>query len=135
MQQRYEAANGHIQAILTFTATISFAAPTLATAVVEDIDLTSPFFIAAIAIFSASILVGAVARASGDLHLISPELLYEGWLHDDAWEFKKNAIFFAGEDFKHNRRVVNTKTRVATAMMLAMVMEIGLFLAWVLVES
>jgi hypothetical protein len=52
-------------------------------------------------------------------------------LHYPEWEFKKNAVAWAGEHFKDNVRVVQKKARTAAWMTAAFTVELLFILAWV----
>lgn len=133
-QQRLDATDLRIQTLQAFAATVTLAAPILAATVVKDIDLQSAWFIAALALFVVTVVLGAVVRAYGRLELMSPKRLYDRWLGDSEWEFKKDAIYFAGKHFEANRSLINKKGLLADGMTVLFVVETALLLTWVLAE-
>lgn len=134
MQQRLDAVHGHIQAIQAFAATVIVAAPVLAAAVVKDIDLGSTWFLSAMAVFVSLVVSGTVARAFGAIQLLSPKKLHDRWLHYHPWEFKKNAVYFAGEHWNSNKTLIDRKGWCANLMTLAFIAQVGLLVAWVWTE-
>ena len=134
IMQRLDAANSHLETLQTFAASITLAAPILAASVVKDVDFRSPGFVSALSIFTAVIVIGAVARVRGTVELITPQVLYDHWLHYSEWEFKKNAVYWAGRHFDASRSVVNNKARAAFGMTVLLLLEMGLLLAWVVTQ-
>ena len=134
LQQRLDAVDSRIQTLQAFTATVTLGAPVLAAAIAKDINLRSPLFLVAVAIFVGIVIAGAIARVWGNIRLISPKKIYAGWLHHSEWEFKRRAIYFAGEDYAANRSLINAKGNVALGMSAGFLIETGLLLAWVLKE-
>jgi hypothetical protein len=132
--QRLDAANSHLQTLQTFAASITLAAPILAASVVKDIDFRSPWFVSALSVLGAIIVIGAVARIWGAVQLITPRMLYKEWLNFTEWEFKKNAVHWAGEHFEANYTLVNNKAWAAFWMTVLMLLEMGLLLAWVVTQ-
>lgn len=134
IMQRLDAVNSHLETLQTFAASITLAAPILAASVVKDVDFRSPWFLSAFSIFMVVIVIGAVARVRGSLQLITPQSLYDDWLHYSEWEFKKNAIYWAGQHFKANRSLVNNRAHAAFGMTVLLLLEMGLLLAWVVTQ-
>jgi hypothetical protein len=132
--QRLDAANSHLETLQTFAASITLAAPILAASVVKDVDFRSPWFLSALSIFIVVIVIGAVARVWGTVQLITPQLLYDHWLRYTEWEFKKNAIYWAGQHFKANSALVSKKAWAAFGMTVLLLLEMGLLLAWVVTQ-
>jgi hypothetical protein len=132
--QRLDAIDSRIQTLQAFAASVTLAAPILAASVIKDVDFRSPWFILALCVFVALVVVGAAARASGSVKLISPQVLYDQWLHYPEWEFKKNAVYWAGQHFDANRSLVNNKARAALGMTALLLIEVGLLLAWVVTQ-
>ena len=132
--QRLDAADSRIQTLQTFAASITLAAPILAASVIKDVDFRSPWFILALSAFITVVVVGAVARVSGSVKLINPQVFYGQWLHYSEWEFKKNAVYWAGQHFDANSSLVNNKAWVAFGMTALLLVEVGLLLAWVLTQ-
>lgn len=130
---RFEAADTRLTALMTLVSSVTLGVPILAKSVRPDISFTSVWFLAAVGVFVTGAVVGIVGRVSGAIELPNPMVLYENSLHRSAWEFKKNAIYFAGEAFKANTDVIRTKGNIAfflTILWLAEVICLVVWLAW-----
>lgn len=125
-QSRLDAIDSRIQTLLAFAASITTVIPVFVTSVMQAPNFKSTWFFLALATFLAIAVVGIIARSCGGLKLVSPQKLYEGWLHYSEWEFKKNAIYWAGQHFESNRSIINTKAILANIMMILFFVQ-GLF--------
>ena len=76
------------------------------------------------------IVLGLSARAWSGLILVDPGDLHEKWLHLPPAEFKREALYSAGKNFDANSRTVNRKSLIASLMVMLLVIEAGLFVAW-----
>ena len=130
-QQRLDAVDSRIQTLQAFAASITIAAPVFAAAIVTDIQFDSIWFVLALGAFGITVVTGAIARAWGTVQIISPQRLYQAWLHLSEWEFKKNAIYWAGEHFETNRTLVNGKGWVPMGMTAAFLAEAVFLLIWI----
>ncbi len=128
MLERLESVDSRIQSLQTLIVTLTLAAPVFSAAILKQVNFISPWFIAALVAFAAAISFGVAGRAYGFVTLVNPKVVYDQWLHFTEWEFKKNAIYFAGEHYEANASLVNTKGRFLTVMSLLFVVEIVLFL-------
>jgi hypothetical protein len=61
-------------------------------------------------------------------------MLYDQWLDYTEWEFKKNAVHWAGQHFKANSALVNNKALAAFGMTVLLLLEMGLLLGWVVTQ-
>ena len=71
-----------------------------------------------------------VGRVRGRIVLPNPDVLYQKSLQESAWTFKKNSIYFAGQHFNANCRVIDEKATYAVLMTVALLLEILAFVAW-----
>lgn len=129
--QRLDAVDSRIQTLQAFAATITLAALVIAASVIDDVDFESVWFVLAVVAFVAVVAIGSIAGASGRILLISPQILYDKWLHYSEWEFKKNAVYFAGQHFKENSSLVNGKGRAVGFMTALFLAETAFLLIWV----
>ncbi len=94
--------------------------------------MSSPWFLLAIALFLAIIAGGVLTRTLGaGIVLLNPRDLYYGWLGFEPWEFKKNAIYWAGEHFDRNRRALDQRARVVHILTVLFVLELLCLIVWV----
>lgn len=132
MQERLNAVDSRMQALLTLAGSVTVAAPIIGTAVVKNIVFSSPLFLTAVTLFVVIVLAGVLVRAWGEFVIVDLGDVYaEGWLHDPTWEFKRNMVFYAGEHMKRNGRVVNIKGIAANIMAVLFVAAVLLFIAWI----
>ena len=127
MVARAEAADSRIQTLLAFAATVTFAVTTLAR---NTASFQSAWFAAAIAIAALIAIIGMIARVSGALSLPNPQRFFEKWYHLSAFEFQKNALYFAGQHFQSNLTLVNRKSMAATVMTGLFLCEIACLVVW-----
>ena len=129
-ERRWDAVHQRIDALLSFVTTVTVAAPVVAAALLESPDFKSPLLIAAGAVYLALVIGALSVRSMGSLRQLSPQLLYEGWLHLDEAEFKRRLIFWAGVHADQARRKTYGKAFAATLLAALFLVEGGLFLAW-----
>ena len=127
---RLDAVHGRLDSIQSVVVTLTLAVPTVALAADGDPDFTSAWVIAAIALGGATVVLGLWARARSGLTLVNPAHLYENSLHLPPAEFKKDSLYWAGEHFNTNTRTVNRAAVVASFMVVLLLIEAGLFVAW-----
>jgi hypothetical protein len=127
---RFEAADNRLTSLLTFTANITLGVPIFAKAVRPDITFDSLIFVWAVCVGAFSVIVGAIGRGYGVISLPSPEVLYDHALRESPWEFKKNAVFYAGKHFAANADAIKAKASYAHVMIVALVIEVFSFIVW-----
>lgn len=127
---RYEAADTRLTNLLTLTSTLTLAVPVFAKNVQPGISFTSPWFLFGILIFLLGAVLGIIGRVTGSITLPDPMVIYDKSLQDSEWEFKKNQIYYAGENFDANVEVVLKKGNVAFCLTIALVLEVVAFVAW-----
>ena len=130
-QDRLDAVDSRIQTLQAFAASITAAAPILAAAIVKNIEFDSVWFALALVAFGLTVVTGAIARAWGSVTIVSPKHLYNHWLNFSEWDFKKNAIYFAGQHLETNRTLINRKAKVAGGMTVLFLLETVFLLVWV----
>lgn len=130
---RFEAADTRLTALLTLTSTLTIAVPIFAKSVQPNISFASPFFLAGMVIFALSVLIGIYGRVSGSLTLPDPMALYREHLEDTEWEFKKNQIYFAGENFNANVQAIRKKGNISIFVTVTLLLEVAAFVAWLVV--
>jgi len=61
---------------------------------------------------------------------MSPANLYEKWRHYSEWEFKKNAMYWAGQHFEANVSRINIMGWLLTSMTFLFALEVIFLLIW-----
>src|SRR6185503_12541513 len=113
---------------MAFAATTTALVPSVASA--RGLTFHSKLLYFAIGCFVVELIVGTYARFCGTVRLLNPANLYERWLEWSPWEFKKNFIYWAGEDFKDNVRLVNKKWALSVVVSVLFFLEAALLVAW-----
>lgn len=128
---RFEAADTRLTTLLTLGASVTASAPVFARAVRPTILYGSPWFIGAMLAFCLAAVVGVLGRIAGRITLPNPGVLYAKSLHESAPEFRKNAIYFAGQHFDANARAIARKGQCAIGVTVALLVEVLGFAIWI----
>jgi len=129
---RLKAVDSRLQEIMAYAATLTFASPIVAGAVLKKPEYNSPCFYGSLALFVVVIAIGLYFRARGNLHLVTPAALYDLWLYKDEPTFKKDAVYFAGKHMAMNQRLINRKGHAADMMTVLLGAELLLLLDWII---
>ena len=100
-------------------------------AIQPTLSFSSSWFVAAMGLAVLVIFLGSLIRLSGTLSLLDPMVVHNKWLHLSEWEFRQHALYFAGEDFDRNVRLVNRKARGVTAMTVLFFAELLCLFVWI----
>jgi hypothetical protein len=130
MMARYDSVDAKLQNAIAFVATITTTVPALSSLAGHKLNFRSQLFVWAIVLATVAVLIGMAGRAFGGLHLVDISKLYDEWLGSDDWEFKKDSIHYAAENFKRNLRLVNLKGHLASVVTLLFLVEMALLLTW-----
>ncbi len=132
---RLNAVEGRIQTMMMFSASFTVTGPVIVASLVEEVSLGSAWLVAALALALLNVLIGAVARGSGEVKLLRLNAIYEEWLGLSLWEFKKRSVDWAGRHFDQNKSLVNRKGQTVLAMTIIFLVEAALMLVWGLHEA
>ena len=127
---RLDAAHNWLNSIQSLVVTLTIAVPTVSIAAGENPDFGSGWLVAAITVAVLNVVLGLTARAWSGIMLVGPTHLYQSWLHLPPAEFKWHSLYWAGKHFDANSRTVHRKSWVATFMVVLLLVEVGLFVAW-----
>lgn len=128
---RFEAVDSRIQTLQAFIATVTLGIPAISHRMYSKISFTSCWFVSAMALAVAAVVIGLIGRSWGAITLASPKMLYEHWLHKSSWDFKKDMVFFAGQHFEKSSNFVNRKSRLVTVMSVLFFVETLLLFVWI----
>ena len=106
-------------------------------AINKNVELASVWFIAAMVAAVLTLALGIAAKivsGSSGIWFLSPASLYDRWLHYSEWEFKKNAIYWAGQHFNANVSRINIMGWILTGMIALFSIEVILLLVWAIVS-
>ena len=115
--------------------TLVLGVPLLAAAVNPGVSYTSPWFLTAGLLATLAAGIGLAGRVTGRIILCDPRILYDHGLRESCWEFKKNAIFYAGQHFRSNRQSVDTKGTYAKYMTIVLLLSVLVFIVWIATSS
>jgi hypothetical protein len=135
MLNRIEAMNNKIQGLLTLATTITAAMPILAKAMFTNVSFQSVWFAVAMVIYILLVIVGIIGVSTGTVRLIHPMNLYEKWLSDSPFDFKKDTIYFSGQDFEDNKKALEVKSLLRTIMNILLLGELLMLIYWIYVAS
>ena len=120
-----------------FTASITLAIPVTARSLNPEIGFQDWRFLLAVVLAATVTAVGVfgrlIGRQTGNLALVNPAKLYSLSLSWGAAESKKNAIYWAGQNFSTNNAAILNKWKLANWMMVLFFAELVVFFAWVVV--
>jgi hypothetical protein len=128
--KRLDGMDGRLQTILAFIVAVSAAVPPVAAN--RGIHFRSPWFYAALGIFILSVVIGTWARLAGAPKVLNPRKAFNHWLHKSDWEFKKDFIAFAADDFDYNRKLVKLKWLSTVAITLLFACQAVCLAVWVM---
>lgn len=129
-EKRNSAIDSRLQMLIVLLAALSF--PILPIASQKNVSFKSAWFITAVVVFSIALGIALWARMAGALRFINPQLLFKEWLHLSEWEFKKDVVYYAGDDFEKNCALIDKKADLSTAVVALFVLEVLLLAAWVI---
>ena len=135
MSELADAANRRIDGLESLAVTLTLAVPVVAGSLLSDprrADFESPWFIAAMVTFFVMLFLGLFARSRSGVKLLSPVSIYDdGWLDLAESDFKEGIVYWAGEHWRHNSRLVFWKAWAAVAMTVLFMLEVILFVGWI----
>ncbi len=124
------AVEGRIQGLMMFSVSLGVTVPVLVASLAEEVSFRSAWFVLALAAALLNLMIGTVARTWGQVTLLSLQTVCAEWLYLPEWEFKRSAVYWAGEHFQHNTNVINRKGLAVLLMTIAFLIEAVLMLAW-----
>jgi hypothetical protein len=131
LASRFEAADGRLTTILTTAVSLTGAAPVLGRAVRPDLSASSGWFVLGLVLFGVVLALGVTGRVSGRLTLPDPQVHWNEALSQSPWEFRKSAIYFAGQHFDLNAKAIERKSIITIWMAALLGAEIVAFALWI----
>lgn len=126
--KRLDGLDGRIQSMIAYASTVTLAIPAITAG--KGLSYKSPLFIAAMIIFVAAISIGIYARLRGVIKIVSPRILFEHHLNSSEWQFKKDFIFYAGENQDLNNKLMFWRSKMLNLMSFLLLVEVVLLAAW-----
>lgn len=135
MLNRIEAMNSKIQGLLMLATAVTAAVPVLAKAMFNNLDFKSAWLLGAIAIYLLLTIIGIYGLRKGGVKLIHPMKLFDEWLSDTQWEFRKDAVYFAGQHLEQNKKIVDVKSLLRDIMNVLLLGELIMVFVWIVTAS
>jgi hypothetical protein len=129
--KRVEIMDGRLQTLLTFIVGVS-ALVVLGAG--RQWDFRSPWFYIFMGLLLAAMTVGVYARLAGKIRILKPNELFIGWLDKPDWEFKKDFIYFAGNDLNHNISLSEKKWQLMLTVTGLFFLEMVFAVLWLAVH-
>jgi len=126
---RLQAIDSKIQGLLTSATAITVAVPIFAKAI--SVGFSSRWFYIAMGAYIILVGIGIYGMRMGKVKVIDLKKLYNQWLDKDIWQFKKDGVFFAGQDFNDNKRLIDKKSLFRDIMAIILIVEILCIVCWV----
>jgi hypothetical protein len=126
--KRIDALENRTQTMMAFAATLTVAIPAMTAG--RGLTFRSGWFITALVLFAVANVIGVVSRLRGDLLLLSPKVLFDNYLVCSDWEFKKETIFWAGNNFSHNNTLLLQRHRLVVWMNIIFSLEAVALAVW-----
>ena len=130
--QRMEASANRIQGLITYAASLTFAAPVVVKALNEEADLTSAWFFISLGLFAA---IGAVGLGLNLLRrgikVVDPgHLTEDDWLLLSDEDFKLEMVKVAGVNTAHNVGLINWRASISDLLTVALILEVVCLGLW-----
>lgn len=129
MQRRFEAFENRVQTTMTLLTTMTIAVPSFAFS--KGQSFHKFWFMTAITCFILAMALAIGARIFGKIKIINPKFIYDFYLSKDAYNFKKDIIYFAGECCDKNLKTLDIKTYFVMASILLVMVEAISLALWV----
>lgn len=126
--KRIDALEARTQTIMAFAATLTVAIPSLTAG--RGLSFRSGWFITALLLFVVALTLGMVSRLKGRITVLSPKNLYDNDLGKGEWEFKKDTIYYAGINFRHNNQLLLWRNQLVVWMSLIFCLEAVALAVW-----
>ena len=128
--KRLDTMDGRLQTIIAFSVSVFGGFVSFASS--SNLAFNSSWFIVAVLLCSFAAGYGIYGRLYGDVKMLKPSNLYEGWLADDKWVFQKDMIFRAGLAFDENMALVTKKWKISVCVTILLVFEVAALTVWIL---
>lgn len=131
--RRYDNQDANLEKIITWITTVTTALLTLVASgkVIVNVDYESAFFITGSSLCVAALIVAFIAKFSGEISTTNPKKLYEDAIEDQEVEFKKNHIYYFGEDCDSMDAYTRKKWLFGVIAILLFSLELMFYVIWV----
>ena len=128
LYKRNDAIDTKIQNSLTVSITIFLALVSVGKFL--KLSMLSVWFITGSVLMLVSVGINLFARIYGEMRTLNPNKFYQKWLWKNHEHFMKDFIFFSGEDYSHNNKVVSDKWRLHVFSLISFIFALCLLVVW-----
>jgi hypothetical protein len=125
-----QAIESKIQGLLTTATAITVATPIFAKAI--NVNFSSTWFYAAAFVYVVFVILGFIGLRMGKVRLVDPGTIYRQWLHKSSWQFKKDGIYNAAQDFNDYKKLLEAKNLFRDTLTILLVIEIIFIVTWII---
>jgi hypothetical protein len=133
MAKRFDAMDSKLNTVTTFAVSVSLTIPVLARA--GGISFHSGWLYGAGIAFVVGLAALTYPRVTSGLVFLTPKVLYEDYLSLTDVEFKRTAIYWAGQHFERNAAMIDRNARLLATGVSCFALEALLVAVWVYAES
>ncbi len=126
--KRIDALDGRIQTLTTVAVTIAFAIPIFGRT--QNSILNSFWFVEGVFCLAVAIFVATYARFNGTITVLDPINLYQNTLHLPPDQFQVDIIHAAAQAYKHNKRVLEYRWKLAVFSTLIFACSLLMLAVW-----
>lgn len=127
LYERVDKVDARIQSMITLSVTVMALSPALATA--RHLTFSSWAFRIAVIAAAANVILGSIAHLTGKFIVIDPKILRD-WIDDQPEDFQNNLVYWAGEHFDHNDKLLRRNWRFSVIVNLVFFAEAICLVLW-----
>ncbi len=127
-ERRLDVVEKRLQDTLAFGVTATLAAITILAGKKAHYDALP--FRAACLFFAIAIVVGLFTRLHGSLEMLQPSDLYKQYLGINSIDFRSKLVYWGGEAFTLNQRMILKKSRLTVLCTICFLLEFILLVWW-----
>lgn len=129
--QRSDAIDNRASKLLAWISSITIGVIAIMYSKTPLTTFQNNYFYTAMVVFAIAVILGAVIEFITYVRFISPQKLYEEYLHYEEEEFMRYIIYFAGQAFQKNLKLINRKGYILGTMLVLFLVELALLGIWI----
>lgn len=130
--QRFDIIKNGIDRTLTWMLSFNLGLIVILADKSEKVQFHSWWFYSAILLFFIAFIMGMSAKVKKLKAIRSPKVIFEKWLKKTEWQFKKDSIFFAGQNYDTNKRINDYNGIISDCIIGLFMLEIILLALWII---
>lgn len=131
--RRYDNQDANLERIITWITTVTTTLLTFVASgkIIKDINYESPYFILGVILAVLSLTIAFIAKFSGEISTTNPKKLYEDAIEEEEIEFKKDHIYYFGQDCDQMDAYTRKKWLFGVIAILLFSLELMFFVIWI----